>query len=158
MQFASRFAANQTHNLLVPDGSTSWRAVIARPQNQDVAMGAHDEVWTLKILEARCSAYETTSDSPWSTPPPTPRPDRMVRIAITQAAYEAIRATLPNRSEAESEVAGRGERYVWLKAGRGRSARGDARTGRELFGDHPAAVQRGGHDPHARSRESASSA
>ena len=41
----------------------------------------------------------------------------MVRIAITQAAYDAICATLPLGSVAvEAEANERGERYVWLEA------------------------------------------
>jgi hypothetical protein len=40
----------------------------------------------------------------------------MIRIAITQAAYDAICATLPVGSVGyENEVNERGERYVWLE-------------------------------------------
>ena len=39
----------------------------------------------------------------------------MIRIAVTQAAFEAIAATLPLGSVGyENEVNERGERYVWL--------------------------------------------
>ena len=39
----------------------------------------------------------------------------MIRIAITQAAFEAIAATLPLGSVGyENEVNERGERYLWL--------------------------------------------
>jgi hypothetical protein len=41
----------------------------------------------------------------------------MIKITITQAAYDAICATLPLGSVAyESEINERGERYVWLEA------------------------------------------
>jgi hypothetical protein len=39
----------------------------------------------------------------------------MIRIAISQAAFDAIAATLPLGSVGyENETAERGERYVWL--------------------------------------------
>ena len=39
----------------------------------------------------------------------------MIRIAITEAAFEAIAATLPRGSvNYENHVNERGERYVWL--------------------------------------------
>ena len=55
----------------------------------------------------------------------------MIRIAITEAAYDAICATLPLGSMVyETEANERGERYV-LAGGRDvGSARGDARAGR----------------------------
>ena len=44
------------------------------------------------------------------------RPRRMIRIAITAAAYDAICATLPLGSVGfETEANERGERYVWLE-------------------------------------------
>ena len=43
------------------------------------------------------------------------RRQRMIRIAITLAAFEAIAATLPLGSVSyENHVNERGERYVWL--------------------------------------------
>ena len=40
----------------------------------------------------------------------------MIRVAITQAAYEAICATLPLGSVGyENKTTERGERYVWLE-------------------------------------------
>ncbi len=45
---------------------------------------------------------------------PAPGP-AVIRIAIVQAAFDAITATLPMGSEGyENEVNERGERYVWL--------------------------------------------
>jgi hypothetical protein len=42
----------------------------------------------------------------------------MIRIAITAAAHEAIKATLPLGSLGyEAEANERGERYVWLEEG-----------------------------------------
>ena len=43
------------------------------------------------------------------------RRQRMIRIAISQAAFDAIAATLPLGSVSyENHVNERGERYVWL--------------------------------------------
>jgi hypothetical protein len=39
----------------------------------------------------------------------------MVRIAISQAAFEAIAQTLPGSVSFENKINGRGERYVWLE-------------------------------------------
>jgi hypothetical protein len=39
----------------------------------------------------------------------------MVRIAISQAAFEAIARTLPGSVSVENKINGRGERYVWLE-------------------------------------------
>jgi hypothetical protein len=39
----------------------------------------------------------------------------MIRIAISQAAFEAIRATLPGSVSFENKMNTRGERYVWLE-------------------------------------------
>ncbi len=53
----------------------------------------------------------------------------MIQIAITQAAYDAICATLPLGSVAvEPYYNEQGERVIWLQA-----AMADAQTGRELF-------------------------
>jgi hypothetical protein len=42
----------------------------------------------------------------------------MIRIAITAAAFEAIKATLPSGSVgSEPEPDAKGERYVWLGEG-----------------------------------------
>jgi hypothetical protein len=55
-------------------------------------------------------------------------PDGMVRIAITQAAFDAIRATLPLGSVGyENQINERGERLIWLGhavVGRPRAMRG----------------------------------
>ncbi len=41
----------------------------------------------------------------------------MIRIAITEAAFKAITATLPLGSVAyEAEVTAKGERLIWVKA------------------------------------------
>lgn len=41
----------------------------------------------------------------------------MIRISITQAAFEAIAATMPLGSVSyEAEVGGNGERLIWLPA------------------------------------------
>ena len=57
----------------------------------------------------------------------------MIRIAITEAAFEAIAATLPLGSvNYENHVNERGERYVWLAAECGRPAQGTAPTRRGL--------------------------
>ena len=41
----------------------------------------------------------------------------MIRIAITDAAFEAIARTLPGSVSFENKITGRGERYVWLEPG-----------------------------------------
>jgi hypothetical protein len=44
------------------------------------------------------------------------RAPKMIRIAISQAAFEAIAATLPLGSVAfEAELDANGQRYVWLE-------------------------------------------
>jgi hypothetical protein len=40
---------------------------------------------------------------------------RMIRIAISQAAFEAIARTLPGSVSFENTIDSRGERYVWLE-------------------------------------------
>ena len=39
----------------------------------------------------------------------------MIRIAISQAAFEAIAQTLRGSVSFENKINGRGERYVWLE-------------------------------------------
>jgi hypothetical protein len=39
----------------------------------------------------------------------------MIRIAISQAAFEAIAATLPGSVGFENAVNEKGERYIWLE-------------------------------------------
>ena len=52
-----------------------------------------------------------------TTPSQPDEPDRMVRIAITTEAFEAIARTLPLGSVGyEAEATERGERLIWLKA------------------------------------------
>ena len=41
----------------------------------------------------------------------------MIRIAISQVAFEAIARTLPGSVSFENKINGRGERYVWLEPG-----------------------------------------
>jgi hypothetical protein len=54
----------------------------------------------------------------------------MIKIAISVEAFEAIARTLPLGSVGyEAGTSERGERYVWLEARDGGSARGDAATG-----------------------------
>jgi hypothetical protein len=55
----------------------------------------------------------------------------VIKIAISQAAFDAITSTLPLGSVGyENEVNERGERYVWLDhARRGCPSQGHARTG-----------------------------
>ena len=51
-----------------------------------------------------------------TTPSPSSGPDRTVRIAITEAAFEAIARTLPLGSVSyEAETNERGERLIWLE-------------------------------------------
>ena len=55
--------------------------------------------------------------SGWTPPSQPAGPDRMIRIAISQAAFEAIAATLPLGSVAyEPAFDERGLRYIWLEA------------------------------------------
>jgi hypothetical protein len=57
----------------------------------------------------------------------------MIRSAVTEAAYEAICATLPLGSVAvEPYYNEKGERVVWLEEVWVNRARRDARAGREL--------------------------
>ena len=56
--------------------------------------------------------------------------------AISQAAFEAIARTLPGSVSFENKNNGRGERYVWARARRGRAAASFARAGRELQRRH----------------------
>jgi hypothetical protein len=68
----------------------------------------------------------------------------MIRIAITQAAFDAITATLPLGSVGyENEVNERGERYVWLAPNVVDRLRAQRRPWRELQRRDPAAGQRG---------------
>jgi hypothetical protein len=39
----------------------------------------------------------------------------VIRIAITEAAFEAIAKTLPGSVSFENKINGRGGRYVWLE-------------------------------------------
>jgi len=61
----------------------------------------------------------------------------MIRIAISQAAFEAIAATLPLGSVGyENETTERGERYVWLDHGvvnRPRALRGPKESYSEVI-------------------------
>ena len=41
----------------------------------------------------------------------------MIRIAISQAAFEAIAKTLPGSVSFENKSNAKGERYVWLEPG-----------------------------------------
>jgi hypothetical protein len=75
----------------------------------------------------------------------------MVRVAISQEAFEAIVTTLPVGTVAyEAEADAKGERLIWLErryVDRGR----DARAGRELFGCH---LEAGGDGPMSRKASS----
>ena len=63
----------------------------------------------------------------------------MIRIAMTQAAFDAIASTLPLGSVAvEPEDNGRGERTIWLAPKCAEPAAGDARAGGELQRRDPA--------------------
>jgi hypothetical protein len=66
-------------------------------------------------------------------------------IAITQAAYDAICATLPLGSVGyEAEANERGERVIWLEDAMADRLLRDAGAGRGLFGGHPAGGGPGG--------------
>ena len=64
----------------------------------------------------------------------------MVRIAITQAAFDAIAKTLPFGSVGyENKVNAKGERLIWLDPGVVDRLRSPARAGRDLQRCYPAA-------------------
>jgi hypothetical protein len=64
----------------------------------------------------------------------------VVRIAITEAAFDAITKTLPLGSAGyENEVNEKGERLIRLDQGGCRPAAPSPRPGRELLGRDPAA-------------------
>ena len=57
----------------------------------------------------------------------------MIRIAISQAAFETIARTLPFGTVSfENKITENGERLIWLEFERRRSAEGPARPWREL--------------------------
>jgi hypothetical protein len=57
----------------------------------------------------------------------------MVRIAISQAAFDAIAATLPFGSVGyENASSEKGERLIWLPHDRSRQTQSSARAGGEL--------------------------
>ena len=72
----------------------------------------------------------------------------MIRIAITEAAFKAITATLPLGSVAyEAEVTAKGERLIWIEPSaldRLRAMRG---PGESYSDDHPVARRTGGDGP-----------
>ena len=71
------------------------------------------------------------------------RHDRMIRIAITQAAFDAIPATLPLGSVSyDNAVNERGEYYVWLPPNVVDRLRAQRGPGRELQRRHPPAGRR----------------
>jgi hypothetical protein len=64
----------------------------------------------------------------------------MIRIAISQAAFEAIARTLPFGSVSfENKTNENGDRLIWLEPPRGRPPHGPARSRTELFRCHSAA-------------------
>jgi hypothetical protein len=64
----------------------------------------------------------------------------VVRIAITQAAFDAIAKTLPFGSVGyENKVNAKGERLIWLDPGVVDRLRSPARAGRDLQRCYPAA-------------------
>jgi hypothetical protein len=88
-----------------PDGIRTW--ILPRSVADKTANGTRSK--------SAARPTRIISDSTWSRPTATPRPDHMIRIAISQAAFEAIAATLPLGSvNYENHVNERGERYVWL--------------------------------------------
>ena len=58
----------------------------------------------------------------------------MIRIAITEAAFKAITATLPLGVGYEAEPNQHGERLIWLEDAMADRTRRDAETGGELLG------------------------
>jgi hypothetical protein len=63
----------------------------------------------------------------------------MVRIAISQAAFDAIASTLALGSAGfENKTNAKGERYVWLEPAVVARLKGPARSWRELQRRHPA--------------------
>jgi hypothetical protein len=64
----------------------------------------------------------------------------MIRIAISQAAFEAIANTLMLGSVGfENQVDANGQRLIWLAPRGGRPAALPARARRDLYRCHPAA-------------------
>jgi hypothetical protein len=65
------------------------------------------------------------------------RLDRMIRIAISQAAFEAIAATLPfGSTSSENKTNERGERLIWLDhavVARLRAVRGPGESYRDVI-------------------------
>ena len=68
----------------------------------------------MSVNRARKAAAKRISQ-PLATARPAPYRRRMIRIAISQAAFDAIASTLPLGSVGyEAEVCANGERLIWL--------------------------------------------
>ena len=57
---------------------------------------------------------ESPGERPWPQPGTSHIHRRMIRIAITPAAFEAIAATMPSNVGVQQERAPNGDHYVWL--------------------------------------------